>query len=290
MPPRDKKPIADYLKYFFLALFFFVIYITYLFVKPFIVTTVSGALIAFAFYPLYKWLHRKITSKSISALIVSLIILLLMLLPVVLLADDVAKESRFIYLRVKQRLASENVLGLKCDTDEGLLCSLNRLLGEPEVKAYVQEIIGKGASYVVINMSKLILSLPQIFLQLFVLFFVVFYFLVEGDVFIEKLKKILPLARHHREQIFEKISSMTSAVLYGSIVVALLQGLLGGIGFLIFKAGSPIIWGLVMTIFSLVPFVGTAAIWVPAGINLIVSGNQANGIGLLIYGTLIISS
>ncbi|MFQ5620928.1 MAG: AI-2E family transporter, partial [Candidatus Nanoarchaeia archaeon] len=86
-------------------------------------------------------------------------------------------------------------------------------------------------------------------------------------------------------------------VIYGSLVIALIQGALGALGFMIFGVGSPILWGLVMSLFALVPFIGTPIIWGPAGLLLVIDGfvdGQTNlvakGIGLLIYGTLVIST
>jgi predicted PurR-regulated permease PerM len=92
-------------------------------------------------------------------------------------------------------------------------------------------------------------------------------------------------------------AEITSATIYGQIMLSLVQGALGGLGFLIFGVSSPILWGLVMAIFAFLPVIGTAFIWVPAGLILLVNGllSHSNsllwrGIGLLLYGALIVST
>ena len=95
----------------------------------------------------------------------------------------------------------------------------------------------------------------------------------------------------------DKFSEVTSAVLYGNISTALMQGILGGLGFWIIGMSSPILWGFVMMLFALVPYFGTAIVWLPAALNLIFIGYLQNdnsstirGIILVAYGILVISS
>jgi predicted PurR-regulated permease PerM len=84
---------------------------------------------------------------------------------------------------------------------------------------------------------------------------------------------------------------------YGNITIAIMQGILGAIGFMIFGVPSPILWGFVMVLFALIPYFGTAVVWLPAALNLIFSGYLQNnsslttrGIFLIVYGVLVISS
>jgi len=284
---------SNYLKYLFLVLFLFVLYISYLVIKPFLVAVLAGMLIAFVFFPVYKFFQKKLKSKTISALLVSLLILLLISVPVIFFVDQVSNEARFIYLRAKQSLASDNVLGIQCGSDnqsQKFLCSLNRLVSEPDFRFYMQDVVSKGATYVITQASDFLISLPRIALSLFVAFFIAFYLFIEGNVFLDRIKKGLPLAAHHRKQIFEKLNDMAHAVIYGSIVIAIIQGFLGGVGFWVVGISSPILWGMAMAVFSLIPFLGTAVIWLPASIILIVTGHPEFGIALAIYGMLIVST
>ena len=79
-------------------------------------------------------------------------------------------------------------------------------------------------------------------------------------------------------------------VVFGFVITAALQGLFGALGFLIFQLSSPLVWGLIMMILALIPFLGPALVWFPIGVIQLISGNLFSGIGLLLYGAIIISS
>ena len=88
---------------------------------------------------------------------------------------------------------------------------------------------------------------------------------------------------------------MTSAVIYGSLIIAIIQGMLGGIGFWVVGLPSPLIWAIVMIFAALIPYIGSSIIWFPAALILIFSGYVDSepiliikGAGLILYGTFII--
>jgi predicted PurR-regulated permease PerM len=113
----------------------------------------------------------------------------------------------------------------------------------------------------------------------------------------EKLKKIMPLKLHHQKQVFQQLDETTYAIIYGSLLIAAVQGAAGALGFFIFGVSSPVAWGVMMAIFALLPFIGTAIIWLPVTAVMIVQGLSTNspnitlkGIGLLLYCAIIVSS
>jgi len=187
-----------------------------------------------------------------------------------------------------------------CD-DGSALCRVwsyfTGALGDSALRSYFNSGLNRVASQLISESSKFIFSLPAKFLGAFITIFVMFYCLLDGPEMISSFWKVIPASHHHRKQISTQLSEVTSVLVYGAIMIALLQGFVGGVGFLIFGLGSPVLWGLVMALVSLIPFGGTAFVWLPAGAYLVVInamdsdwGGVARGIGLLIYGTLIIST
>jgi predicted PurR-regulated permease PerM len=161
----------------------------------------------------------------------------------------------------------------------------------------LQEAISQGTTFILKQMSEFLLSLPTIILHLVVTFFLMFYLFIDGHLLINRARQVIPLAAHHQNHIVRKLQDVTFAVIYGSLIVALIQGALGGIGFWIFGVGSPIAWGIVMAVLALVPLFGTAFVWLPASIYLMVVGAAEadqtmvwRGIGLLIWGAVVVSS
>ena len=131
-------------------------------------------------------------------------------------------------------------------------------------------------------------SLTELVLGLFIMFFVMFYLFQGRRRSFDRFRELIPLAPNLKDKLIEEIKSVTWAVVYGQVMTALVQGTLGGVGFFIFGVPNPILWGFTMIILSFLPVVGTSIIWVPAGILLILSGETFRGIGLLLWGGILV--
>lgn len=261
----------------------------------------SGIVISYVALPAYTWLNKKIKSPNLSSLIISLIIIILILTPLLLIVQNVAPEARYSYIRAKQKILAGELIRVECFGKDTTLCRISdyikTFVQDPDVKPQLQEILSRVTTYAIEKTSELILSLPRTLLTILVTFFIIFYLLKEGEALTDKVKRLMPLRKKHQDHIFNKLKDTTYAVLYGSLIVAVIQGALGALGFYIFGIVSPITWGIVMTITALIPLVGTALIWVPASLLLIGEGITLNdnfvvwqGIGLLIYSFFIVGT
>ncbi len=289
------------IKYVFLGIFVFLIFLSFLVIKPFMNSILASIVIAYVFYPVFKWLNTRIKNKTLCALMISIFIILLIMIPFSFLLKSSASEAQYMYIRAKQKILTGEILDVDCTGKDTLLCRSSEYMKvwveDPEVKFYLQDMLGRFTTIAIDKTSQIIFSLPGIILQVVITFFILFYLFKDGPNFVQQIKDLFPLKRSHKAMVFHKIKETTHAVMYGSIVIALIQGALGALGFWIFGIETFYIWGLVMAIFALVPFVGTAIIWIPAALYLIAKGASEgntmlvwNGVGLLVYGTFIISS
>jgi predicted PurR-regulated permease PerM len=112
----------------------------------------------------------------------------------------------------------------------------------------------------------------------------------DGKKFGEYLIKLSPMKTDKEIGLFETFRDTGKAVFYGNFISAVVQGILGGIGFAIFGIGSPIFWGAIMVFFSLIPLLGPFVIFIPASIYLFAIGDTTNAIIFLLYNILIVSS
>ncbi len=295
---------ARYSKYVYFAVFMLLLVLSFLIVFPFLTAVLTGLIFAYVFYPVYTKINEKLRRRTLSSLIVLLIVLLLVTLPTVFVVNLVAKQSVTTYLLARQRLVGGNLLDINCDSPQlngTTVCNVNARvqdsLSDPKVKVYVDSLLGKFAQFVINKTTDFFLSVPKFVLSLFITFFIMFFLWRDWDSLIKKIHQILHLRKHHETYIMKKMNDMTFAIVYGNVVVALIQGLVGALGFFIFGVPSPLLWGLVMAFFSLIHIIGTPIVWVPTALLMILDGissasNNAiiRGIGLLIYGVLIIST
>lgn len=293
---------SDFYKYFFVIIFVLLAFLSFIVLRPFMNTILASAVVAYVFYLPYKLLHRVIPNKTLSALIVSLVIILLLLIPIGFLLKMSTDQAQYVYLRLKQKILSGEIVNIDCpDGVQTRLCKstlfLNEFLLDANVQYYLKDILGRTTTYIVNKTSEFILSLPKMMLQIAITFFIVFYLLKDGPELTQKFKRLIPMTPVHQGHVYTKLKDTAFAVLYGSILIAAVQGALGALGFWVVGIKAPWLWGIVMMVFALIPFVGTTMIWLPAGILLIVQGLAMGeamliwkGIGLIIYGIIIVSS
>jgi predicted PurR-regulated permease PerM len=252
----------------FIALLIVAAYI----IKPYLVAILTSAVIAYIFYPVFKWLNKKINNKFASAIIVTLIILLMILVPLALSANVVTKEAYLIYLSGKTRLGGDILQG--CDN---YICNfIKDWSSDIQVQYYFQEALQTSINYVLDGVSKLVLGIPKLVINLFISVFVIFYLLKDGDIFVKKAKQIFKLHEREHKTITRRLDDVMHAVIYGNIIVALIQGAVGALSFWFFGVSSPLLWGVIMAVLSFAPYVGTAMIWIPASLFFIFDGVSNN--------------
>lgn len=275
-----------------LAIMAGLLYMFYKVLSPFLNTIAWAMVLSITFYPLYRIFLRFVKRPWIASLITLITILIILIGPFAYIISALIDEVADIY----------------STTEKGGFETINRIQEHPIIADILKRIssyisieefdLKKGITNTFQGISKYIgehiLSLfKNIFV--FVISFVImclttFFFLRDGDKLTEYLKKLLPFSDEQKERLEIRVRGMVIAAIYGGVAVGVAQGILGGVAFLIFGLPSPVFWGSTMGVFSLVPLFGTSIIWVPAGLILILSGSYAKGIGLLLYGFLIIST
>jgi predicted PurR-regulated permease PerM len=119
--------------------------------------------------------------------------------------------------------------------------------------------------------------------------FTLYYFFKDGERLIRRAKRIVPLDPERVNETFHQLRDVVQATMYGSGIVALFQGLLGGVLFAVFGVPSPVFWGALMAFLSIIPFLGAFIVYVPAGLILILGGSYVKGILMIGIGTIIVS-
>ena len=295
-------------KIFFIVLFLSIILLAFFITKPFLPALLTGAIFAYLAYPLYEKIHKHVKKKQIASFLTTILLVLLFTVPFILIVGIIFNQANNTYLSIRGGQSSlseqnlgENFVNVVCRSEEWVSCRATRFalsfLPKGDLDYYINATIQKITSFIISNVTKFISSLPFIFLNLFVMTFVIYYLLIDGHAVVNRLRNIIPLKESHMQHVFDKFHDVTFAVFYGNIFVAIIQGILGGVGFFVLGVESPVLWGFVMILFALIPYFGTAIIWLPAALNLLFKGYLENdasytarGIILIVYGILVISS
>lgn len=285
----------EYRNYLPTALFVLLLVVSFLIIKPFLLAIFLGALLAYIFYPLYRWGGEKIRNKTVMALLVCLLVLVLIIVPAIFFMKTLVQESYALYMLGKQKLSTGFFEG--CTNS---FCNLVKELREdPEVRYQFQEGLKAVTNWVIKKGSDFLVSIPDILLNLFVMSFTLFYFLSDGKALVRKAGVYLGrrMERKKFEEIMERLKGVVRAVVYGYVLVALMQGALGALGFYLFGVSSPLFWGIMMAFLALIPYLGTGVVWIPASAMILLNGifQDSNwlvykGIGLFLYGFLFVGS
>lgn len=274
-------------------MFAVLIVLSFLIIRPFLLAIFLGGLLAYVAYPLFKLVRRRIKNRGWAAMLVCLVIFILIIIPAIFFVKSLVQESYALYVLGKQKFS----VGLFSDCSNTFCSQLKELSENPEVKYYFQEGLKGLTNWVIRKGSDLLIGIPTILLNLFVVFFTLFYFLKDGKRFFRKVSSYLSMQKKRYMRIVGRLEEITYALVFGYILIALVQGALGAIGFFIFGVSSPLFWGVVMAFLALMPYLGTGLVWGPAGVIIVLEGifQDSNfliykGIGLLAYGLLVISS
>ena len=116
-----------------------------------------------------------------------------------------------------------------------------------------------------------------------------FFLLRDGEQLRDAVRGISPLTRGQETEILDHLTNTVKGVLQSMVAVPLVQGLAALVGFLIFGVPAPVLWSVMVILAAVIPIVGSPLAWVPAGVYLLMQGREAQGLGVLVYGTVVIS-
>ena len=270
----DHKKLYHYV---LIGLFLGLLYLAFLVIRPYLTYLVLALILSYLLHPVYKHLARKFGRKELASILLILLVLVVIILPSVFLVNTLVKQSVSAY---------NTFTDLEVSNPEFIDNLLHQFGWDPDLA--LQRIAKEVKDFVVINAPNIIGGIASVSLGLFIMFFFMYYAFLDGDRWMQLLRENLPLEPEHRERLFNRMGSITSAVVYGQFLTAVIQGSLGGLMFLVFGIPNPIFWGVIMIILSFLPFLGTPLIWAPAGIIEIIQGNYVSGIGILVIGLIVV--
>ncbi|MEW6051847.1 MAG: AI-2E family transporter [Candidatus Zixiibacteriota bacterium] len=281
-----------------ISLFFLIaaatFYLFYRLIAPFFVPLAWAAVFAILFYPPYEKLLIRVKRPGIAALIIDLVILVLIIGPVTYLFLALVDQASNAVIRVNQLYASgdlQRLLHVNIPWLSDLLEKLSAYvdLSRLDVNELAKNSVDKIGGLIVGQTTWLITNATKAVLYFLMMLFATYYFLKDGPVLVERLRRLMPLSAEQTDTAFVHLRDVIYATMYSGLLVALLQGLLGGLLFWIVGIPSALFWGAIMAFLSILPFIGAFIVYIPAGLILILGGSWIKGLIVLIFGTIVVS-
>ncbi len=261
-------------------------------VRRFLLAVFLAAVFAGLAHPLYGWFLERFRGRRTPAAIVTLVALLLGVgIPLAGFLTLVAAEAVQVSQGAEAWFRGQ---GARIDQFRGWVERIpfaDRLMPEGDrVAEQFREVAGRTGSALMGAVAAATRGTLNFVLQLFVLLYALFYFLVDGPAILRRILHYIPLSSSEKEQLLERFVSVTRATLRGSLLIGIIQGGVAGLAFWVAGVPGPAFWGTVMVVLSIIPAVGAALIWVPAVIYLFLVGQVVAGVGLLVWCAVVVSS
>ncbi len=268
--------------YFFTAVLLITFTVVLVIFYPFFGALALAVVLATLVSPVYKDLNIYIKNKSVSAFIVTLMVLLAIIIPATglffLLLDEV--NSLLVHLMSYNFADIPSFLMLY----KGKLVEILPVFDSVSLSEVFQGFVQGVGSYV----GNILTNMAGFILKFLVAVIALYYFIRDGERFIEELIKLSPLVDYEDRAIVEKLNNVAHSLIRGTLVIAVLQGVLTGFGFFLFGVPSPILWGSVAAFGALIPTIGTSVVSIPAVIYLFFTGHTVAAIGLAAWAMLFV--
>ncbi len=277
-----KNTMATTAQKYFLYIFLGVVSILLFSVlKPFIYTLILAIVFAVLFAPVYrKILSLTHNKRGLSAFLCTALVLLFIITPFILLGIQIFHEAQQIYFSLTEGR-------------EGTIIDITKsLVGEAQARFPVllkapidiEQYAKNAVSWVVAGFGPFVSGLIAIIINAVIFLLAFYYLLKDGEPLKQAFIDASPLSREENEIILGKLTVAIDAVMKGSLIIAIVQGVVAGIGFALFGVPNPVLWGSVASLASLIPSIGTGAVVVPVILYLYLNGAYGSALGMIIWG------
>ena len=256
---------------------------------PFYSAVLWAVILALVFSPVQRWFNGRLPGKSnIAAFLTLLCIFGIVLLPVAVTGASIVNEATTLY---------SNIQSGDLNLGEFLQRFLNALpswatnflakfgvTDVADIEARIIALLAEGSQFFATQAVLVGQGTANALLSVSIMLYLLFFLLRDGGKLSQKIIHAVPLAGEYKDALFDKIAVVVRAMVKGTILVAIVQGFLGGMIFWALGIHAPVLWGVVMAFLSLLPAVGASIVWFPVAVYLIATGAIGKGLILMAFG------
>ncbi len=260
-------------------------------IKSFLLAAFWAIILAITFQRIYRIIRLRLKGRSDAAAVLTLLaIISLVVVPVSLILLSLVNEGRLVAERIG---SGEWQVASVLDYLEGQSPRIEGWLREvgltmEKVREDLSSFASRAASAIADQAFTYTQNLIALMAQFFLMLYMLYFFLRDGRDIVRSVMNAIPLGNHREQILINRFTSVVRATLKGTVIVAIVQGSIGGVLFAILGIEGALFWGVLMTLFAFLPVGGSAIVWAPAAIIMLIQGNYVKGIVILIVGSLII--
>ena len=264
------------------------LYLCWLMLQPFLDVLLWALVLVIIFYPVHRRIRARTGKPSLSALLSSALVIVTILVPLSLVTLAVVREVAQLAQYLKDN--ADTLLDPNSPQLSGLMSWLGQYIDVEQLRS--QDFIAERLK----NLSGTIAGRTLGFLggfvgglvQTFFVIFTMYYLFRDGERMRFALRYALPLESSQASEIFQRTSEVIGASVYGVLVIATIQGTIGGLAFWALGLPSALLWGVVMILLSMIPMLGAFLVWVPAALYLLATGHWVKALVLTLVGLFVI--
>jgi predicted PurR-regulated permease PerM len=263
--------------------------------RPYAGAILWGTVLAIVFQPLNRHLRTRLRQRrAVAAGVTLTVVVVLVLFPVALIVESLIDEGTGVYARLQSGQLDVHAWfrQVYAALPDWAVALLNRSgLGNLEaVQARLTGALTSAAQLVGAKALALGQNTFEFVVALFVMLYLLFFLFRDGDLLSRRIRDALPLQPERQRNLAVRFATVIRATIKGNLVVALVQGALGWLIFLILGVGAPVLLGVLIALLSLLPAVGAPVVWAPVAIYLFATGQMWQAIVLALFGALVIGS
>jgi predicted PurR-regulated permease PerM len=260
------------------------LFLCYLLVRPFLPALAWALALAVVTHPVYTWLPSHVVRPNLTAGLAVVLVAILLIAPALFVLRSLAGEVA----GGVERLQTEAATGRWRDVIERnprLAPTLRWLETHVDVRSEVQ----RAFTMLTARIPSFVSDSLWASVELLIILFFLFFFFRDRPAALRALRALMPLSETETTEVFRRVADTIHATLYGTLVVAAVQGTLGGLMFWWLGLPTPLVWGMVMALLAIVPILGTFVVWIPAAVFLGLEGHWLKALILTGWGVIVIA-
>lgn len=252
-------------------------------ISPYFQPLAWGSILAIFFFPVHIRVRRLLGNRTVAAAVTLLFVLVSLVGPMTWLSITLIQEAN-----AAVRGMPQGFLDRAADRVEAVAREAGIPIGD--IQEQYRERIQSGTTFVATQITDILSTIIHSMFHLLIFLMTMFYLFRDGPRLMQVIKDVAPVGEDTRDRMIGEAADMIQATILSSVVVSMVQGLLGGLTFWVLGLPSPLVWGLVLGVLAFLPVIGPSLVWAPMGTYMIFNGDAWRGVLLIVLGFVFVSS